>query len=356
MLREMRFCKCADIFHIDTAVRWRPTNDNRLILRIIGGIRQAIHDSIKVFQCIKKNKPDIIHLCSSGSLSTIKDMFILAVGKKIRLKSIIHYRTGKLESIFLSNGFENRLTQHAIELSDCVLVLDKLAEESIRRLLPRKCVKRIPNFIDIDIISKLKSKRNDKRTDGSQMQIVYSGWVIPTKGLRELVRACLRIENISFELNIVGSVLDEFKLELESIAIKREKGNWLKFYGQVEWEESITAIASADIFVLPSYTEGFPNVILEAMALGKPIVATKVGAIPEMLGDDTDEPCGLLVNPQDVEGLHASLIDLMEKPAKASVLGERAEKRASALYESAIVMPQYVDLWRSLISGSSKLK
>ena len=62
-------------------------------------------------------------------------------------------------------------------------------------------------------------------------------------------------------------------------------------------------LSASDVFVLPSYTEGFPNVIIEAMAMGKPIIATSVGAIPEML----DEGCGVVVPPKDADSLQKAL-------------------------------------------------
>jgi glycosyltransferase involved in cell wall biosynthesis len=64
---------------------------------------------------------------------------------------------------------------------------------------------------------------------------------------------------------------------------------------------------AADLFVLPTYTEGFPNVILEAMAAGKAIISTRVGAIPEMLAVDENESCGLVIAPRDAGALVAAL-------------------------------------------------
>ena len=64
-------------------------------------------------------------------------------------------------------------------------------------------------------------------------------------------------------------------------------------------DDAMRMLANAEIFVLPSHTEGFPNAVLEAMALAKAIIASRVGAIPEMLADE----CGLLIEAKDVSGL-----------------------------------------------------
>jgi glycosyltransferase involved in cell wall biosynthesis len=104
----------------------------------------------------------------------------------------------------------------------------------------------------------------------------------------------------------------------------------------------------SDLFVLPSYTEGFPNVILEAMALGKPILATRIGAIPEMLGENTDEPCGLLVSPQSINELRDAILYLFKHPEIARTYGDRARKKVMGVYSMERVIEQYVSLWHSL--------
>ena len=101
-------------------------------------------------------------------------------------------------------------------------------------------------------------------------------------------------------------------------------------------------MAACDLLVLPSYTEGFPNVVLEAMALGKAIVATDVGAIPEML----EAKCGLLVKPKDVQGLTTVLRSLLNDGNLRTELGNRARERALANYSIDVVFPRYMSLWR----------
>jgi glycosyltransferase involved in cell wall biosynthesis len=82
---------------------------------------------------------------------------------------------------------------------------------------------------------------------------------------------------------------------------------FLKFYYScfIKSSESVTMVAEEDgaIFVLPTYTEGFPNVILECMASGCPIITTPVGAIPDMLQFGSTQACGACVDVKDVQGL-----------------------------------------------------
>lgn len=74
------------------------------------------------------------------------------------------------------------------------------------------------------------------------------------------------------------------------------------------------------VFVLPTYTEGFPNVVLESMACGCPIVATSVGAIPEML----DGGAGIVIEPRNVEQLRDAVAWVLENPERAAEMGAQA--------------------------------
>jgi glycosyltransferase involved in cell wall biosynthesis len=246
------------------------------------------------------------------------------------------------------NSWEWKLIRQAVRLADAVLLLDKKSEEAIKSALPGSRVQVIPNPVEMSLFEEAIPRERLKRTAGSPAKIVFAGWVVPTKGVRELVEACTMIGDVPFQLDLIGSVKDDFRGELEAIAGQKDSGGWLRFHGMVGRHEALAAIGSADVFVLPSYTEGFPNVVSEAMAMGRPIVATRVGAIPEMLGEATNEPCGIVVSPRQVKELLAAITYLLTRPEEAAIFGERARKKALALYSRERVMQRYAELWNLL--------
>lgn len=101
-------------------------------------------------------------------------------------------------------------------------------------------------------------------------------------------------------------------------------------------------MARAKGIVLPSHTEGFPNVVVEAMGIGKPVIATRVGAIPEMLADG----CGLLVPVQDAGALAVALGQVMGDARLRHALAEKARARATERYSLDVVFSQYLTIWR----------
>jgi glycosyltransferase involved in cell wall biosynthesis len=102
---------------------------------------------------------------------------------------------------------------------------------------------------------------------------------------------------------------------------------------------------SADVFVLPSHSEGFPYVVLEAMSMSRPIVATRVGAIPQML-DDGEGPAGELVPPQDVAALERAVERVLTDAALRGDLGRRARRIVERRFTIEAVRDKYLNLWR----------
>jgi glycosyltransferase involved in cell wall biosynthesis len=108
-------------------------------------------------------------------------------------------------------------------------------------------------------------------------------------------------------------------------------------------------LAAADIFVLPSLSEGLPLAILEAMFATRPIVASDVGGIRAALDDGR---AGLLVPPGNSSELAGAIARLLRAPADAHALGVRASERASAEFDLHTMVSRYSRLYRRVLSGA----
>ena len=106
-------------------------------------------------------------------------------------------------------------------------------------------------------------------------------------------------------------------------------------------------MASFDVFVLPSLTEGTPNVIIEAMAHGKPIIANAVGGVPDLVTDDV----GILVPPDDIQALAAAMVRLSRDSDLRGKMGVAARKKYEQLFTPQAVLPVLVDLYRGVVAG-----
>lgn len=99
---------------------------------------------------------------------------------------------------------------------------------------------------------------------------------------------------------------------------------------------------SLDVFVMPSFTEGTPNSIVEAMACGKPIIASEVGGISDMIGDES----GILVPAGDMSALTEAMLRLAKDADLRRTMGAAAKERYQKLFSPKVVVPLMVDTYR----------
>ena len=122
------------------------------------------------------------------------------------------------------------------------------------------------------------------------------------------------------------------------------EGCWLCFTGGLSREETIKEMFAADALVAPSYIEGFPNVILEAMACGTPIIASGVGAIPEMLDNGK---CGVVIKPRSADEICIAVEKLMSDKDMKSSFAANAKERVNSEYSISSVWSRLVNVWKS---------
>ena len=282
---------------------------------------------------------DVLHLCTSASISLLKDIIVLRMAKRFGLKTIVHFHFGRIPELEKRNNWEWKLLKQVVHMADVTITMDYKSYQCLQnhgfnniRYLPNPLSQRIRQ----QILNELPAISKEER------KLCFVGHVIPTKGVLELVEVCKNIEGI--KLHIVGNATPEIKKQMEEIA---ENGKWLIFEGEVDHERAIHEMLTSSIFVLPTYTEGFPNVILESMACGCAIVTCPVGAIPEMLNINSDEACGLCSEPKDTEGLRRNIQYFLNNPTKAQLYSKRAVKRVNELYAVEKVWEQLVSIWES---------
>jgi glycosyltransferase involved in cell wall biosynthesis len=107
-------------------------------------------------------------------------------------------------------------------------------------------------------------------------------------------------------------------------------------------------MAACDVFVMPSLGEGVSNVLLEAMALGKPVVATRVGGTPELVRDGET---GWLVPPRDPEALAAAVLGVLRDPALGARVGACGRALVARRFSVASVAPRLADAFAEAITA-----
>jgi glycosyltransferase involved in cell wall biosynthesis len=295
---------------------------------------------VKLVFILMFRRVDAVHICSSGSLGLVRDIAITVLSRLRGVRVILHLHFGRTPAALAARKWEAALLRIVCALAKSAVVLDSISAETLRRMVPECTVSLIPNP------AWRVAEVGPARVDPTAVRaLVFVGYVTPEKGVRELVRACCEIKDREFRLDLIGPVPVGFAKELERIARNRGGGGWLRMTGAVDNKEAFARIADAFAVILPSYSEGFPITILEAMMLGKPVIATAVGAVAEMLLDGGDEPCGICVPVRDVDALRLAIQSLLEQPSHALELGHRGRTRVVERYSPELIYPHYRALW-----------
>jgi glycosyltransferase involved in cell wall biosynthesis len=174
--------------------------------------------------------------------------------------------------------------------------------------------------------------------------VVFAGRLARQKGVDVLLDALDLLQHIRPDLTtlIAGDGPERARLEERARAFTLLGGR-TRFLGHRE--DVPRLMAAADVVVLPSRYEGLPNVLLEAMQLGKPVVATAAPGSAEVI---VDRETGRLVPVDESNSLARAIRDLVDDPAEAQRLGEAGQRRVAAVYPADRMIAAFADLYETL--------
>jgi len=334
-----------DIVFLNTAFGFKSNLVKNTGQRLISGVLDSLLILILLFIKVIKYKPRAIHYTSSASYALIKDFFAICIAKLFRIKFIIHWRCGRIPELFEKQNLEWKMLKIVIRAADVSIVLDNSTLKCLKNIGTKKIVL-IPNPISEYLHEKAKSVSFENKSIKIGT-LIFIGHVIPTKGVFELVEACSKIEGI-VQLVLIGPFLPKIKNDLMSVALGRKNPDWLVWKGEILREEVFKYLYSANAICLPSYTEGFPNVIIEAMAMGCPVIATNVGAIEEILLSEGFDKAGICISPRDINQLTKAIEFMISNPAMAKEFGKNGNQRVLARYTPNHILHQYETIWREV--------
>lgn len=290
------------------------------IIRIAAEVRRAVRGGCGV-----------LHLTTSGQFAVVRDLVLLRLARRMRIPSVYHVRFGRVPEIRERDTREWRWLRRAISLATVTIAIDQSTFESLRDETGSDAVVCIPNPVDLGALP--------PASLGSEKSVVYLGWVIPSKGIGELLTAWTDFfsEHEEWKLKLIGPVPESYgTLLADSFSL-----SGVEFCGELDHDAAMRELAHAGIFVLPSHTEGFPNVLLEAMALGRACIGTAVGAIPEMLADGG----GYVVDPGSSRELLGALLEVSASQSLRSEMDQRARAKVLSHYSLDAVLAQYLRQW-----------
>jgi len=279
-------------------------------------------------------RPDIIHahIYEAGVPAVI-------LGKIFNVPVIITEHFSAFTRQALSN-LEIEKAKFAMNRVKLVLPVSEYLQRHIKKHGIHSEFRVIPNTVDTNLFHPLcnESKKKDKK------QLLLVGWLSPNKGISYLLRALryLQENRDDFVLDIVGD--GPKRVEYEQMCTELGLQTKVRFHGVKSKQKVAEFMGRCDFFVLPSLWETQSCVLIEAMASGKPIVATEVGGIPEIVNDEI----GILVSPKNWKAL-AKAIDFMLDHYQ-NYSSERIAQYAQERFSYKVIGRQLNEIYRTLVN------
>lgn len=256
------------------------------------------------------------------------------IGRCLRRKVVTTYHGEAFKAVGLDRhiAIETRVIRH---VQHVVAVSDAIAAELVQRGVSQNSVEVIPNGIP--------SQTPAARSGRDRRTIAIVGRLIREKNVHVALAAIAALRVRWPDLRAVIAGEGPFLKELEAQVGSLDLQGSVEFCGFVEDVQGL--LADADIFVMPSQTEGMPIALLEAMASGLPIVASAVGSIPQVARHGKE---AVLVGPGDGPALKSAIASLLEQPALADRLASSARARFTSHFTSESMAARYSSMYDHL--------
>ena len=279
----------------------------------------------------------IVHIHTASRFSFKRSSWFIRMAKVFGKKVILHIHGGAFKKYYSSDcDFIERILGRC----DWVVVLSKAWEEWFKSTVEVKNVMVVPNVIPLP-------ESHSKPDNDGIFHLLFLGYIAEGKGIYDI------IESIStnrsklqkrFLFHVAGNGrVAEFKSRVEEMNLH----DLVCYEGWVDSNAKHKLLCQCDALALPSYFEGLPISLLEAMAYHRPVLTTPVGGIPSIVEDGVN---GLMVQPGDCKALGESILYMVEHKEEMQAMGEASlEKVKPYLPDSVSLILE--KLYRSLINS-----
>jgi glycosyltransferase involved in cell wall biosynthesis len=309
------------------------TNSRKLVFDLM----QRYHDSCCEY--LRRTRPDVLHVLTPdpGAVMLIRAAHQTGI-------PVIYQEVG---IPFHPPGFEEVYERFVSVLPLCtdVAVLSPGLAQELRRAVPQLAPARV-----LPLISQDHNGASAPNLVSERVTFGFAARLEHLKGPLRLIEAFRIAQQAQFkiELKIAGD--GSQRKDILDVTRRLGLANKCHLVGiYMTPEERSQFMHGIDVFVLPSLTEGTPNAIIEAMAHAKPIIATAVGGVPDVVDDES----GILVPPEDGEALAAAMVRLAADADLRRRMGLAARKRYEQLFTPRVVLPLLVDFYERVVDRHS---
>lgn len=303
-----------------------------------GSRLRKLWQAVKAYMKFLKLLPEypIVHVNVASDSSYYRKSLFIKAAKRAGRKIVIHQHGGDFETFYEKeqNDRGRAKIRQVLGMGDVFLVLSPALEQFFKGILEPSKVILFPNAVPVpDSIEKEYGKQ----------KILFLGRLCKEKGLRELFSVLPQLHGQFPQMRLLlGGIWEDEDLREEAAEMKE----YVTDLGWLQGEAKKDYLRISDLFVFPTYFEGQPVSVLEAMAYQCGIVATNVGGIPQMV---EQEQTGLLIEPKDPEGLKSALEKLLSDPEVCERLGKNARAKVQKEFSIEKSLQELIKIYQQLV-------
>jgi len=346
---QMFACKTLLESPISDDIDWLlidSTSDSNKNPSLFARLKKVFRRLLRFFYFLLFKRFDTSLIFIGGNMGGFLEKGLIALISKLAGKKvIIAPRSGLIPENYKNSSFMHRYIPYVVRKVDYVICQGENWKEFYQGISNSKDEKFIviQNWLNAEPYFNIhKNGQADQ-----YVNILFLSWLNAQKGIFDLIDAAKGIlekhKNVRFWICGEGVSSESARVKVTEYGLD----DYFDFKGWTVGEDKMKVLAEADMYVLPSYFEGFPNSLMEAMAAGLPVVATTVGSIPELVSSSEN---GLLYEAGDVKALQTALEILIVQPEMRKSLAQKAQKTIKTNNTIDVALQKYDDLFARLNS------
>lgn len=280
----------------------------------------------------------LVHIQTASRASFWRKSVVCLLARAARRPYLLHVHGGEFMKFYgeESSRLAQRFIRHTLAHAALVIALSQEWRERLARIAPTARIEVVPNGVRLPDIQALGQPRD------REPSVLFVGDLIRAKGVYDLLHAFARIAGRFPRLELTCAGGGEMEA-LRRLAAEHGLQQRVACRGWLGPDRLRAELAGASVFVLPSYAEGMPMALLEAMSWGLPVIATPVGGVPQVIEHEEN---GLLVGPGDIEGLAAAMARLLSEAALRERLGAAARRTIETRFSLDVTLDRLGEVYR----------
>jgi glycosyltransferase involved in cell wall biosynthesis len=311
-------------------------------------LRYLLVQTIQLIIVILRKRPYLMHLPVTSLWSFWKATAYILIGRMLGVKVVAHLHGGVFDQYYRQSSKQVKwLIGWSLSRADIVIALSRQWQRFlIEEVRPDLHVEIVRNTVDVMFAQALKQYRDSCNVCTNE--VLFVGGLGQRKGVFDILQAVPIVRAIQPDVIFVFIGGEAARGDRDEIDRRCEEAGLegaVRFLGPVTGLAKLQLFQRATLFILPSYGENLPYSLLEAMAVGLPVITTPVGAIPEIIEDGHH---GFLIQPGDYATLARRIIQLLEDKSLRQRMGLANRLLIQNSYQPDVAMTQLIAIYDQL--------